>query len=140
MLSPASIILIVAALSHGSVLAAQSPKAPEPEFLIAADGDTVFMLAGVDKPVGPGPLYSRLEYPPGLRRRNVEGEVLVEYVVDTLGRMMPSTFKVLKSTDPQFDRSVRNFLRDSRFIPAERKGRKVRQLVQQPFNFQLGFR
>jgi protein TonB len=72
-----------------------------------------------------------------LKSANVEGEVLAQFVVDTTGRADMSTFKVLKSTHDLFTQSVRTALQEMRFVPAEIGGRKVMQMVQQPFTFAL---
>lgn len=76
-------------------------------------------------------------YPDELRRRNVEGEVLVQFVVRPNGWVDRNTIKVLKSTHPLFTAAVRESLLGMRFVPAEIAGKKVSQLVQQPFNFAL---
>ena len=44
-----------------------------------------------------------------------------------------ATFKVLKSDNDLFSNAVKNALQRMRFLPAEVGGRKVKQLVQQPF-------
>jgi protein TonB len=48
-----------------------------------------------------------------------------------------SQFKVLKSSHDLFTNAVKQALTGMRFYPAEIGGRKVKQLVQQPFNFTL---
>jgi periplasmic protein TonB len=72
-----------------------------------------------------------------LRSANVEGEVLAQFVVDTTGRADMSTFKILKSSHDLFTNSVRSVLPNMRFYAAEIGGRKVKQLVQMPFQFTL---
>jgi protein TonB len=57
--------------------------------------------------------------------------------VDTSGRYEAGSFKVLKSAHDQFTNAVKNALPRMRFYPAEVGGRKVKQLVQQPFTFSL---
>jgi periplasmic protein TonB len=84
----------------------------------------------VSQPVPP-------RYPDMLRSANVEGEVLAQFVVDTTGRADMSTFKVLKSSHDLFTNSVRAALPQMRFYAAEIGGRKVKQLVQMPFQFTL---
>ena len=86
--------------------------------------------AGV--PGGPGPTYPEM-----LRSANIEGEVLAQFVVDTTGRYEPGSFKVIKSSHDLFTTAVRNALPKMKFYPAEIGGRKVKQLVQQPFTFGL---
>jgi len=91
----------------------------------------------VEKQVQQIPGTGNLHYPDMLRSASVEGEVLAQFVVDTTGRVDMSTFKVLKSSHEQFTQAVKNALPSMRFYPAEVGGRKVKQLVQQPFTFSL---
>ena len=76
-------------------------------------------------------------YPEMLKASGIEGDAMVQFVVDTLGRAEPGSFKVLKSTHDAFGQSVRAALPRMRFLPAEAGGRKVRMLVQQSFAFAL---
>ena len=72
-----------------------------------------------------------------LRQAGVEGEVLAQFVVDTTGSAENGSLKILKSSHDLFVQSVKNALPHMRFIPAEVGGRKVKQLVQQPFTFSI---
>jgi len=91
----------------------------------------------VEKPVVPAPGSTSPRYPDMLRQAGVEGEVLAQFVVDTTGRAEPSSLKILKSSHDLFIQSVKNALPQMKFIPAEVGGRKVKQLVQQPFTFSI---
>lgn len=91
----------------------------------------------VEKSAQPLPLSRVPKYPPILRSAGVEGEVLAQFVVDTLGTVEIETFKVVRKTHDLFEASLREVLPEMRFSPAELGGKKVRQLVQQPFVFQL---
>jgi protein TonB len=91
----------------------------------------------VEKPVVPAPGSTSPRYPDMLRQAGVEGEVLAQFVVDTTGRAEPATLKILKSSHDLFIQSVKNALPQMKFIPAEVGGRKVKQLVQQPFSFSI---
>jgi protein TonB len=91
----------------------------------------------VEKQVQQVPGTGNLRYPDMLRSANVEGEVLAQFVVDTTGRFEAGSFKVLKSSHDLFTAAVRSALPNMRFYPAEVGGRKVKQLVQQPFTFSL---
>ena len=77
-------------------------------------------------------------YPSKLRGTRLEGEVLVQFIVDERGFADMNSFKVLRSTDNEFSESVRRAVRASSYHPAEYHGRKVKQLVQQPFMFARG--
>jgi periplasmic protein TonB len=76
-------------------------------------------------------------YPPVLHSANIEGSVVVSFVVDTSGRADMTTFTVLKSTHEFFTTAVKQHLPKMKFIPAEIGGHKVKQLVQQSFVFTL---
>ena len=76
-------------------------------------------------------------YPDILRQAGVEGDVMAQFVVDTTGRAEMNSFKILKSSHDLFAAAVREALPKMRFVPAEVGGKKVRQLVQQPFSFAI---
>ena len=91
----------------------------------------------VEKPVLAKENNPTPRYPSMLESAHVEGEVLVQFVVDTVGRADMSTFKVLKSSNDLFTASVKNVLPNMRFYAAETGGRKVKQVVQMPFTFSV---
>ena len=103
----------------------------------AVNTDQTFFEFQVEKQVAPTPGSGGPRYPDMLRSANVEGEVLMQFVVDTTGKVDMSQLKVLKTSHDLFTNSVRQFLSSARYYPAEIGGRKVKQLVQQPFNFTL---
>ncbi|HVZ79123.1 MAG TPA: energy transducer TonB [Gemmatimonadaceae bacterium] len=99
--------------------------------------DQTYFEFQVEKQVGVMPGQQGPRYPEMLRSANVEGEVVASFVVDTTGRADMNTFKVIKSTHDLFTNAVRNALANMHFYPAEIGGHKVKQLVQQPFVFNL---
>ena len=76
-------------------------------------------------------------YPRELIASGTEGVVQATYVVDTTGSVDTTTIQVIQSDDPRFTESVRTALGGMRFRPAKRGGKRVRQLVQQRFRFQI---
>ena len=104
---------------------------------LVANNDQPFFEFQVEKPAQALP-GSQPRYPDILRQAGVEGEVLAQFVVDTSGRAEMGSYKVLKTTHELFGSAVKNALPGMRFIPAEVGGRRVRQLVQQPFTFAIG--
>jgi protein TonB len=91
----------------------------------------------VEKPVSQVPGTGAPRYPDALRSSGVEGEVQAQFVVNEDGKAEVSTFKVLKATNDLFASAVRSALPNMRFYPAEVGGKKVKQLVQQSFQFRL---
>jgi protein TonB len=67
----------------------------------------------------------------------VTGRVVVRLVVDTVGRVEPATITIRESSHDLFTQAVRAILPALRFVPAEAGGRRVRMLVDIPFEFRL---
>jgi len=80
-------------------------------------------------------VVQRPAYPERLRTANIDGQVLVQFVVDERGSAEMNTFKVIKTSNPEFADAVRRAISNTAYSPAEVHGRHVRQLVQQPFTF-----
>jgi len=76
-----------------------------------------------------------LKYPASMRGTGVSGDVMAQYVVDQTGRVDVSSFKVLKSSGPAFTAVVKEALPTLQFDAAVIRGRRVRQLVEQEFQF-----
>lgn len=76
-------------------------------------------------------------FPSMLRERGHNGRVVVQFVVDTLGRAEMDAFQVVEASDRLFAESVRAVLGRYRFSPGDAGGRKVRTLVRLPFYFTL---
>ena len=110
-----------------------------------------------DAPIGPAPVatgsvhtYGSVEriatplagngspnYPRSLRAAGVEGSVVVTFVVDTAGRAEPASITIVTATHALFADAVRQWLLRTRYAPAEIRGTRVRQLVQQEVGFKL---
>ena len=76
-----------------------------------------------------------LSYPDSLRNARVGGEAVAEFVVDTSGAVEFETVGVVAATHPLFADAARRAARTARFLPAQRAGRTVRQLVQLPLRW-----
>jgi periplasmic protein TonB len=77
------------------------------------------------------------DYPGSLRETGVEGQVVVEFVVNENGRVDMSSLKIVESSHALFTSSVRSALPRMRFSPARIGGTAVKQYVRQPFTFRL---
>lgn len=135
-------LLAAAMIAATALIAACSAEVQQPLTADAAArtipaAATVYFDFQVEKPVAPIPGTGSPRYPDILRSASVEGQVIVQFVVDTTGRIDGTTFKVIESTHDLFTASVRNAIPSMRFTPAEIGGVKVKQLVQQPFVYDL---
>ena len=139
----ALVVIAVAARAQGTVCDSPCNVMPVPfvrdrgAVIPLQDSSPIYFAYQVDKPVMQMPNTISPHYPDSLKAAKVEGEVVVAFVVDTLGLADPKSLKILKSTHRLFSIAVRDALPQMSFIPAELKGRKVRQLVQQPFVFHV---
>lgn len=103
-----------------------------------SDGaDTVFTIIQVDSVAARLPESAAPRYPPELLEQRVEGQAIVQFVVDTSGRADPTSFIVIVTSHPAFARSVRDALPGMRFSAARIGATKVRQLVELPFTFNI---
>ena len=101
------------------------------------DANQTYYEFQVEKPVAQIPGTGAPRYPDALRSSGVEGEVQAQFVVNEEGKADVGTFKVLKATNDLFANAVRSALPNMRFYAAEVGGKKVKQLVQQSFQFKL---
>lgn len=101
-------------------------------------GDQPYFEFQVEKQAIAAPGNPQPRYPEILKSAGISGSVFVQFVIDTTGRADMKTFKVLKSDHELFTSAVRAHLPAMRFFPAEIGGRKVKVLVQQPFEFAIG--
>jgi beta-lactamase regulating signal transducer with metallopeptidase domain len=76
-----------------------------------------------------------LEYPAAMRGSGIGGEVVAQFVVRNTGQVDMDTFKVEKSTGPEFTAVVKGALGALRFDPAVIRGKRVNQLVEWAFQF-----
>lgn len=95
--------------------------------------DQVFYEFEVEKPVRETTNSSRPQNSAALRKLGLSGQVYAEFVVDTLGRAVPESLRILFSSHPLLSQVIRTSLENLRFECAEKGGRKVRQMVRQRF-------
>lgn len=76
-------------------------------------------------------------YPDALKSTNVEGAVMMRFIVSADGRVEPGSIAVVSSPNKLFSDAVRTALLSARYRPAQAGGHAVRQLVEQSFSFRL---
>ena len=97
----------------------------------------VHSVSSVERQVVPRSDNPPPEYPSALQSAQVEGSVLVQFVVDTTGHVEHTSIAIVKASHEQFASAVRRWLARTRYTPAQIRGRPVRQLVQQEVAFSL---
>ncbi len=76
-------------------------------------------------------------YPEMLRQAGIEGSVMLEFVIDTAGRVEAALIKVLQSTNRAFEGPAKDVIRRSLYRPGRVRGQAVRVLVTQQIGFTI---
>jgi hypothetical protein len=90
-------------------------------------GQPVYRDCEVDRRARPPARLPRMNYTPSGQQSCLSA--VVEVVVDSTGRPLPATARVVRSTDPTFALAVLNSLAEMRYRPARKGGQPVAQLV-----------
>jgi len=94
----------------------------------------VFIEAVVDEP--PERIsFPQPEYPRMLLEARIEGQVVLEAVIDSTGHAEPPSIKVISSTNRAFEAPAKDALRKALFRPGRVRGQAVRVLVHLPLRF-----
>ncbi len=100
------------------------------------DFTQTFLEAAVDeRPERLSGPYPR--YPEMLRQAGIEGSVLLEFVIDTTGRVEVGSLKVLQSTNRAFEGPAKDVISRSLYRPGRVRGQAVRVLVSQQIGFTI---
>jgi protein TonB len=75
------------------------------------------------------------KYPAALEAVGIEGQVMVEFVIDTLGRVQPRSIRIMATTHPDFAVAARAAVAGAIFRPAHLSAHPVRQLTRQSIRF-----
>ncbi len=115
----------LAATSSGDRTVAGNPQQASGTYYAPKGATPAVPLQGSGVPV----------YPSTLAGAHIEGEVLAQFVVDSSGQVLPGSLRIVRSTDSLLTQAVRAAVPSMRFVAPELNGRRVRQLVQQPYYF-----
>ena len=109
----------------------------QPSQLPIPSADSVYSILNVEEIAVRSEGSAAPIYPPELIQKGIEGAVLTNFVIDTTGRADTATITILQAAHPLFVQSVRTAIPGMRFSPAMVQGRKVRQVVEQRFQFRI---
>lgn len=115
---------------HLGIRRAASPSA-------AATRHHAYDESAVDRMAAADPANPKPRYPSRMRARGLETRFIVYFVVDTNGSVDTTTVELPASVEADFVNAVTEVLVRWHFVPAEVAGRPVRQMMMQPFVFQL---
>ena len=147
----------VAVIAAPTIAAASLLPISDPELQVRvegllAPGDPHAVVSGGDGPIGirSMPAFDSLTTDPrplsGCRSHGfrclwskvvVEGQVVARFRIDSLGRAIGGSIKIVESAHPSFDAAVREAVLRGRYRPGRVGGRAVEVDVVQTFVFRL---
>jgi TonB family protein len=102
-----------------------------------AEEDVVYLATTDDVRFEPAVLISQPipKYPPVLREIGLSGRVVLQFIVDTTGRVDSASIRVMESTNDGFEAPARESVAAAVFHPARLGPQPVRQRARQPVRF-----
>jgi hypothetical protein len=128
----ASFVSPVVALDSGKTIEKQFSVPDVPESFASAMFARDVTTPATQLPGSPRPVY-----PAGLAESGTRALVSTMFVVDTDGRPDMKSFRSLNAAADAFVDAIRDALKRTRFVPAEKDGGPVRQVVQYTYDFGL---
>lgn len=110
---------------------------------VTSDPDHVYEVVDVDAaPAGGMSFYQfvadNLDYPADARRKNISGNVIVQFVIEKDGKILPENVTVVKPLHRSIDKEARRIvLLSSPWQPAQKGGKAVRSRRTLPITFRL---
>ena len=136
------ISLICFALLLGLASSAQSNPVDAPVVRRESDSTAVFTTVEIESKFPGGAkawqayLGANFQYPKGAIKKNIQGTVIVQFIVRTDGSV--TDVEVVQSVHPSLDREALRLIKESpNWIPAKQNGRKVNSYKKQPVVFKL---
>ncbi|RKZ33487.1 hypothetical protein DRQ33_04215 [bacterium] len=78
------------------------------------------------------------QYPDIAKRSGLEGAVIVEFVIDTTGSVLPGSAKIIQAKpEGIFEQAALNAIYKWKFTPGQQRDRRVRVRWQQPIIFRI---
>jgi periplasmic protein TonB len=76
-------------------------------------------------------------YPELLRAAGIQGRVVIQAIVDTTGHVEPNSVRIVRSPNPEFNKSAHDWILKVVFRPARVRGQAVRVLVEVPIDYRI---
>jgi TonB family protein len=80
-------------------------------------------------------VHPPIRYAPEMQSLRIGGTVIVEATLDTTGRVVPATVKVVQTPNPAFDAESKRVVQAAVYRPARVHGRPTRVTIRQPITF-----
>lgn len=138
MLSYAVVAVVLVAL------ACDTPAPTPANRLVGSDEQSSLDLSQVYAETAPGLTSPErvscppIDYPRELRQAGIEGQVLLQFVIERDGSVQAGNIEILSVSQPAFESPAKGMIAGCRFRAGVLGGESVRTLVQMPIIFTLG--
>ena len=122
-----ALVTVVSALACASASQRRADCLPVPAEIAMTAGTMVYRDCNVDRGASIGPRAQRVDYQPS--RGATCGSATIEFVVDSTGKPMLVTARVVKTTDDALAAAMVKGLASQTFKPATRDGHPVAVLT-----------
>jgi periplasmic protein TonB len=83
-------------------------------------------------------IHKNLRYPDNAVKNRIQGQVLIGFIVDTIGHIPPTSIVILHSVEYSLDHeALRIIFSSPDWTPAVQNGRKVKSYKRQPITFKF---
>lgn len=106
----------------------EEEEEPEPEVFVAVE-QMPELKGGIQE------LRSKVEYPEMARKAGVEGQVIVQFIVDEEGNVTQP--QVLRGIGAGCDQEALRVVKEAKFTPGKQRGKPVRVKMSLPIRFSL---
>ncbi len=79
--------------------------------------------------------HPSIRYAPEMQALRIGGTLIVEATLDTTGRVIPGSVRIVQSPNPVFNEEARRVVLAATYRPARQGGRAVRTVIRQPLTF-----
>lgn len=112
----------------------RSPSVGADSIMRMLDAHTVFVASEVDTPAKIQSLQEP-EYPDSLRAIGVSGSAVIEFIIESTGKLNKESIGIVSATHTKFADAARIAVLESTFLPAMKAERPVAQIYQLPVTF-----
>ncbi len=132
------VVLVAGASFVSPAVTLDSGKTIEKQFSVPdvpSSFATALFARDVTSPASAIPRSPRPVYPPALAAQGTRALVSTMFVVDADGRVNIESFRALNAAAQPFIDAIRDALKHTRFVPAQKDGAPIQQVVQYTYDF-----
>jgi TonB family protein len=126
-LFPSYLIILASFFTWASLAFGQIPDSIRP--------DSAHRVPKREEPREIVPIEKLVRYPQEARRHGIEGKVILQALIDTIGHVLK--VQIVRSSDPVFSEAATQAIMTAQFTPAKVDGKPIKLWITRSINFNL---